>query len=238
MIIEIMKIQIYYFTFEKVFSNSTQYMKYINRILFCFVITIISMTLLNCNRCETNECTNGNTPYRISKVEKDYFYFKTGSWWVYENELSQEQDSMYVTESNIERIMGDEACDCEESLFIRCGTSLDDSLFFNTISSGSKYLYFTRKNLGSSFIELTFRFQVLNDSALSLTNQHNAIISYLPSYKVLNEEFKNVYRCFYNRALTDFYSDSYFASGIGLIRFTYKDGDGTYWNLIRYHVIQ
>jgi hypothetical protein len=29
---------------------------------------------------------------------KDYFAFKVGSWWVYEEETSGERDSVYVTE--------------------------------------------------------------------------------------------------------------------------------------------
>ena len=208
------------------------------KLVFTLIICLIILFCTNCNQCETTQCTEGNTESKISNVIKKYFYFKVGSWWVYENEISLERDSIYVVRDRIERIMGDESCHCDESLFVRSGSSMDDSLFYNTDSYMTKAISFMRVHVGSSNYDDTYRFEVLTDTSLKLENQHNGIITFLPSYKGINDEFKNVYRCFYHKALTDYLSDSYFAPNIGLIRFRYKEGDGSYWDLVNYHVIQ
>jgi hypothetical protein len=38
--------------------------------------------------------------YKLGEV-KDYMYFKPGTWWVYEHDLTKERDSQYVTSSFI-----------------------------------------------------------------------------------------------------------------------------------------
>ena len=149
-----------------------------------------------------------------------------------------ERDSIYVVQDKLERIKGVESCKCDESLFVRTGSSLDNSLFYNTTCYMTMAISFMKVHIGSSNYDDTYRFEVLSDTSLSLTNQHNAIITFIPIYKGIKEEFKEVYRCFYNKALTDYLSDSYFAPNIGLIRYQYKNGDETYWNLINYKVEQ
>jgi len=209
-----------------------------NQTILYLTLSLSTFCFTNCNQCETTQCTDGNTKNRISTVLKNYFYFKTGSWWVYENELSLERDSIYVVQDKIERIMPDESCKCNEQLFVRIGTSTNDSIFYNTSSEMSSAISFMKVLVGSSNYDYTYRFEVQNDTALKLENQHNGIIQYLPEYAGPKGNYSKVYRCFYNKVLTDYLSDSYFAPHIGLIRFTYKEGDGTYWNLINYHVIQ
>jgi hypothetical protein len=45
---------------------------------------------------EVEDCTPKHYgPYYLGEV-KDYLYFKSGSWWVYENNLSGETDSIYT----------------------------------------------------------------------------------------------------------------------------------------------
>jgi hypothetical protein len=208
------------------------------KILLAITIGFLILFCTNCNQCETTQCSDGNTKYRISKVVLDFFYFKTGSWWVYQNEISLERDSIYVVKDEYKKFFISEACRCDEKIWVVYNSNITDSLFYSTESFSDPSVIFNRIRYNSSFRDLTYRFKVENDTSLSLTNPHNAIITYLPKYKGLKEDFKNVYRCFYNKALTDYLSDSYFAPNVGLIRYQFKDGDGTYWNLINYHVIQ
>ena len=206
------------------------------KLVFTLIIYLIILFCTNCNQCETTQCTDGNTEDKISNVIKKYFYFKVGTWWVYENEISFERDSIYVVEGKYEKFFISEACKCDERIYVRSGTSVDDSLIYTSNCLGDPNVFFVRKKSGSSFKELTYRFIEQDDTSLKLENQHNGIITFLPSYKGINEEFKEVYRCFYHKALTDYLSDSYFAPNIGLIRFRYKEGDGSYWDLVKYHV--
>ena len=204
-----------------------------------FLILIVSLFILNnCNRCKTIECSEGNTKNRISTVVKKYFYFKTGSWWVYQNEISLERDSIYVVKDEFKKFFISEACECDERIFVRYESTFNDSFFYSTESYSSPVVVFNRIKYNSSYRDLTYRFTANDDTLLRLSNTHNAIITFLPSYKGINEEFKNVYRCFYHKALTDYLSDSYFAPNVGLIRYQYKNGDASYWNLINYKVEQ
>ena len=209
-------------------------MKILLTIAICFLIFFCA----NCNQCETTQCTDGNTDNRIASVVKKYFYFKTGSWWVYENELTLERDSVFVVKDEYKKFFISEACECDEKIFVYYESTYTDSFFYSTESYSSPVVVFNRIKYNSSYRDLTYRFITKDDSLLRLSNTHNAIITFLPTFKGVKEDFQNVYRCFYNKALTDYLSDSYFAPNVGLIRFKYKDGDETYWNLINYHVIQ
>lgn len=62
----------------------------------CFFLVITS-----CKKDKTPNSTPCTTCQKVTEA-KDYFAFKIGSWWVYEEETSQERDSVYVTESTID----------------------------------------------------------------------------------------------------------------------------------------
>lgn len=211
------------------------------QILFFFLYAIVFQCMflfISCDNCKITECNDSNTEERIANVTKNYFYFKKGSWWVYENEISNERDSMFVVIDEFKKFYISEACQCDEKIFVKTHSSTDDSLRYNTECLGDQTISFSKYKLHSTNKEFAYRFKELNDSSLSLTNQHYGIITLLPEYKGANEVFKNVYRCYYNITRKDFYNDSYYAPNVGLIRFAYNDGDSSYWNLIKYHVIQ
>ncbi len=82
--------------FSKVRSTKTKRIQH--ALLFAFVL----LSVASCKKepekipyCEEypNECVD------VREV-KDYFYFKIGSYWVYEEETSGESDSVYVIETS------------------------------------------------------------------------------------------------------------------------------------------
>ena len=61
---------------------------------------IIFFSASNCNREKNLKCTYDNT-VKLPPHALDYFYFKVGTWWVYECEQTGERDSLWVSESEL-----------------------------------------------------------------------------------------------------------------------------------------
>lgn len=73
------------------------------KIGFVFLVSLIIVTGVILFSCTKEKVVNNTPCTSCQKVTeaKDYFAFKVGSWWVYEEETSLERDSMYVTSSSI-----------------------------------------------------------------------------------------------------------------------------------------
>ncbi|MDZ4758730.1 MAG: hypothetical protein SGJ10_11430 [Bacteroidota bacterium] len=61
------------------------------------LITLLALCI-SCNLNKKPKCTQSNTVH-VPQNAIDYFYFKEGSWWVYEDEATKEQDSVWVSYS-------------------------------------------------------------------------------------------------------------------------------------------
>jgi len=67
-----------------------------------YYILFIAVVFISCKKDETPSYPTTNTGTAdCSEAQgiKDYFYFKIGSWWVYEEETSGARDSVCVTEA-------------------------------------------------------------------------------------------------------------------------------------------
>ncbi len=73
-------------------------MKTIVQIVNIFLISTTIFWLHSCEKpkSEPISCTNNTMP--LPQMAKDYFLFKNGSYWVYQNTITQQQDSFYVTD--------------------------------------------------------------------------------------------------------------------------------------------
>lgn len=71
---------------------------HITILIFAVIATALSVTSCK-DDDEPNTPSDPCTTCQSVMEAKDYFYFKMGSWWVYEEETSHERDSMYVTSS-------------------------------------------------------------------------------------------------------------------------------------------
>lgn len=71
-----------------------------NRLIVAFLGMVFSLvTFFSCKEKEpTDPNTNCTTCHSVLEA-KEYFAFKQGSYWVYEEEITHERDSMYVTQS-------------------------------------------------------------------------------------------------------------------------------------------
>ena len=74
----------------------------INRYL-SFIVFLSVLVLHGCKDKETTQSYCEQNPDGCQSISeaKDFFAFKLGSWWVYEEENTLQRDSMYVIESSI-----------------------------------------------------------------------------------------------------------------------------------------
>jgi hypothetical protein len=74
----------------------------INRYL-SFIVFLSVLVLHACKNKETTQSYCEQNPDGCQSISeaKDFFAFKLGSWWVYEEENTLQRDSMYVIESSI-----------------------------------------------------------------------------------------------------------------------------------------
>jgi hypothetical protein len=69
---------------------------------YLLLIPLIAL-LYTCRKSDAHlKCTDKNT-VRFPQQTKEYFYFKEGSWWLYENQGTGETDSQWVGRAYLER---------------------------------------------------------------------------------------------------------------------------------------
>jgi hypothetical protein len=183
------------------------------------------------------------------KSLKDHFYFKVGTYWVYEEETTGQLDSQWVSQS----MLSTDACDFDYDI--------NSSLHDYDINIWSDLLT-SAKGCGLVPIENTTAYIKRNKSKAgdyagqsvlaifpyevgdSIANQgggagnYNSILktnSILHSY----EEYNNVVEVSdkYNIIENDQSTRSFYAKNIGLIKKELIDSNQV-WNLIRYHINQ
>ncbi|MES2556444.1 MAG: hypothetical protein V4604_09860 [Bacteroidota bacterium] len=76
-------------------------MKNVPRITTLFLATLLLFLVSSsCNdKNKKTYCEENPSGCQSVLASKEFFVFKVGSWWVYEEETTHERDSMYVTES-------------------------------------------------------------------------------------------------------------------------------------------
>ena len=200
-------------------------------------------------------CTENPGQCKSVLEAKDYFAFKVGSYWVYEEETSHERDSLYVIQAT-----NDEN---GYSFFTYIKSSLTDyeyrywpSYYGSGISGCNttggvfpKCLYVNRSkgkfqnDLGES--EVFFINYKIGESISTGTDMdhcpynHLKFVAQYESYLVANESFENVLRIDQNCEFAEGKQPTkfYYSKNIGIIRKELIDSNQV-WNLVNYSIIQ
>ncbi|MGZ5280982.1 MAG: hypothetical protein ACXWEY_01780 [Bacteroidia bacterium] len=215
------------------------------------VLIFCGFVFSTCNKDEESFCTDNRTT-KILPHQKDFFYFKTGSWWVYEEEKTGEKDSIWIVLDTHERFRGH-----PEIMFSnrRC-TEKFQIIFlnkkYNNLDSGA----YIQLDIWSSFIR--GEFDVMEGGKLS-KGQYNTRISYRNSeyvkdwYSDSNTYFEDITSIqvkgkIFNNILHidrdpmkphegyDWLQEAWYAKDIYLVKF--RKTDSTTWNLIKYNIVK
>ena len=195
-------------------------------------------------------CTTHPDLCEPTTAAKDYFLFKEGSWWVYEEETTHERDSLYV----IEYANDPTSADFDITLY----SSREDMRYHyfplivqvspcsNGGVSEKKCIYVKRSkgNFGNYIGEANCFFIQYHKEAFTGNNN-----IYHPDNRITVKEIYDTFdlgalhfdtrtiKIFEDYTLTEHHSPTnhYFTKGIGLIRKEILDSNQV-WNLVDYHI--
>ena len=218
------------------------------KILF---LSLVALFLLTCKKDDSNlVCSDANT-IKPPKDALDYFYFKEGTWWLYQEDSTGLTDSVWVSHStmNQENLTASKrACNCGHGSCTQhaivtfsnrahnantdkplngIGIRSSFTLGLSDISEGSDFCF-----LGSGF-----RWWYKNYKAQSPTDQ-GAILENLDSIVVKGKIFKDIIHHYYpiQTNIPDWLHEAWYARNIYLVK--YRKYDGTNWSLIDYHIVK
>jgi len=220
-----------------------------------FAIILAIPTLTNCQKArEKRWCKN---PIKIPQRVVDYFYFKEGTYWIYENETTHEVDSQWVCYSKFDTISPDDnlnkQCNCTGKL---CYQKIDVRIStkkYNGCKSGNYYLHYLINfdaNQVSKFTKdfyvykMKFSVYFTTSAGFSYTFDNNDKWKGLSSaYKdtILNNPNINqteAVQFHYDLGdrLGDIYRECTLARNIGYVNYTAKDSSK--WFLKRYNIVK
>jgi hypothetical protein len=192
-------------------------------------------------------CTNNTMP--LPQMAKDYFLFKDGSYWVYKNTITQQQDSFYVTD--FKNLTGDNTQYKYGNTLKRCYEMYEYKMKGNLIGGMKCVSYPNFPNNDLQFATQTFfideynnkitgqqysKFTFIGDSLLRSDFVLGSTINLLDSLGVSGKFYYNIISQRNANLGIDYAKVSYYAKNIGLIKFTTNDNQ-TY-ELIKYHINQ
>lgn len=180
---------------------------------------------------------------------KDYFAFKEGSWWVYEEETSHQRDSMYVYNYQNDVNSPDFECDLRSFLtdyeyYYYPVYSNNPSCSYTGIST-SKCVFIHREKgkIGDYVGDGTcFFIQYREDVSIGVSNypipnNRLYIKDILMTYTLGNLQFAKTIKLYEDHTLIEHNSPTnhYFSKGVGLVRKELIDSNQV-WNLVSYHI--
>ncbi len=219
--------------------------KLISLILLCisgFIILIVS-----CKKDPVVSSTPCTTCQKVTEA-KDYFAFKVGTWWVYEEETSLERDSVYVTQSTISSGYNFDTyiySTYQGYYYHYWPLYINTNVCSETVPVSKKCLYVNRAKqkpgdyVGSDYC-LFFTYYE-NDyiyiSNVAYQNDKLSIDAIYTTFQLGNYEFQKTIKI---HELNTFIegkqpTNHYFSKGIGLVRKELIDSNQV-WNLVNYHI--
>ncbi len=187
------------------------------------------------------KCDSANT-VRFPKDATEKFYFKDSSYWIYQDSLSKQIDSVWVAESVHEvfnKFHNKELHEkCYEGFIYATFSSLHGRtrvlLQPNSVGDERAYKdeYFQIDYLPEeNHYSPIFRFFLRGNDYLP--NQEEGVLSTINGFKV-NSISYDVLHLSNPQDNADIYKDAYYASEIGLVKYRLKNG--SVWELVKYKI--
>ena len=199
-----------------------------------------------CTTCPTSDCED------IQNV-KHFFYFKVGSWWVYEEENSGMRDSVYVTSAAENPSNYDfdvEVYSTYQDYYYRYwpqyGASIGSSCSQTGQSCGWCAKVFRSKYKPGDFVgqATCFIFQPIEGVSdinpnNSFANNRVYVDEVLDSIEMNSYIFLRTVKMYENQTYMegDQPTNHYFSENVGLVRKELLDSNQV-WNLVNYHIAQ
>lgn len=223
-----------------------------------FLLLFLSLALTNCNREKNLKCSDANT-VKVPPHAIDYFYFKVGTWWVYECEQTGETDSLWVSEND--RYAGNplrakQDCSCGKGLcFQEAYThivnkkSVSSNLILLSYFMGhylsdvanpiDDYGRSELREYRSDVHTSGYKIDYINQNYINKSTTGAALSSF-DTLTVKGKTDNNIFEYKYDTGSSGSYPDWYliawYSKNISLIK--YIKTDKTIWNLIKYNIVK
>ena len=203
-------------------------------------------------------CKESNT-IKIPQHALDYFYFKTGSWWVYKCVQTGERDSVWVSEGELKADkykVDKKECDCGwgkcyqvAHTYFKSSRSekLGVLLFIDYLFAFSRI----SKNESERLCEVRESFRLYENSYPGYKMQYdgknafepfsglNAQVENIDQLQILGNTFSKILKYSYpnNPDPPDWIYEAWFARNIHLVKYRLHK-DNTIWELEKYNIVQ
>ncbi len=235
--------------FSKVRLTKTKQIR--RMLLFAFVLLLVT----SCKKDPpTSYCSENPGACVDVRDVKDYFYFKIGSYWVYEEQTSGERDSVYVIETESDpnsvlfltrlhstydgydypywtkgvdpSVKNNVARKSERATSVRCAKTKTGDY----IAEATCFLFYPMPGLETTNIYIYGAGENYHNSLLRVESIYNG-------YSVLDKDFENVVHISEEHAPLEEGqpTNHYYAPKIGLVKKELLDSSQV-WNLVKYHI--
>jgi hypothetical protein len=182
-------------------------------------------------------CQHAET-YNVPASFKQYFYFPTGSWWVYKNQF-EAFDTLRILNINSEKKeMHTEACDKYELLTVSYLSSYVGLLEITTHTKSDFFTLCENTSPHNYFTELTDFGKYTNgeQKAQSCSSDIEWWVedTVVVNNKIYNDVVVNKTTSYIPPSISDFPIKAYFKENIGLIKRELQNGE--IWELIDYKI--
>jgi hypothetical protein len=218
-------------------------------------VIFISLILFSCKEDKTIEqpyCTQNPEGCSSIMGVKDYFSFKLGTWWVYEEETSKKRDSVFVTESlnNFSNYQFETRIySVFEDYFYHFfpfysegSSACNPSGIINTSCIRVKRSKYKQGDFVSESTCFMFVFKKgmysFNFASNSSQEGNRVIVEEIfPTYNLQGLTFETTVKMheLFNHAENEQATNHYFSKGVGLVRKELLDSNQV-WNLVNYHI--
>jgi len=221
-----------------------------------FLILITLFCLCFCSGCRKRDNRAIGDIYLIPQEVKDYTYFLSGTYWIYQDSITGNFDSVYVFDAyidtdTIELKPDDPGKEIVEYYFYRTKSSyLNKMVTYDCNTSFYKCVdnkemrpcfYTTRGNSDGSGFCFFYEFYEGAWTYAGYGNIYSKItlVKNWGSFQLNNATYSNVVEFYDDKNITedDNRTCFYFSKNIGIIRKEILDSNQT-WNLIRYNIVQ
>lgn len=224
------------------------------RLLYTLLFAIFGVfsIITSCKKDKPEDPVPCTTCQKVSEA-KDYFAFKVGTWWVYEEETSLARDSVYVTESHF-NMTGYAEYDFDVRMFSTYQnfyyhywpmfiSNLKGCNVINPVSNRCLYVKRSKYQFGNFIGESKCFFvayktgDFIYEFNVNYENNKVFIKQVLSEYNLNGQMFGKTVKI---HELCTFIegnqpTNHYFSKGVGLIRKELIDSNQV-WNLVNYHI--
>ncbi len=209
-----------------------------------------------CRKDNPKVCDNSNT-ILVNQHAKDFFVFKEGSWWVYEEEKTKEIDSIWVGRSTEEKLVPhgqtQRSCKCgygkcKQEYFVRFmnkyrNNNNNSCLYTYWISTGISEEATGMRSLNCDIIDTfkhfppsIYQLEYNQLDIPSIYETYYSTISEVDSLIVNGKVYRDILYIKYDHHYHGIEQEAWFARNLHLIKYGFKDS--TTWNLIKYNIVK